>query len=151
MVRIWKSQLSRKCKLNIFTSTVESVLLYGAETWSLTTTLNKRLDGCYTKLLRYALGFRWEDKITNFDLYGDLPRVSEKVKYRRLQFAGHCFRSSQLVSDFIFWIPSGKYRSGQGSRRIYPKVLSLDRGRSYPELMEDMLDRQSWRKQISQY
>ena len=65
MVKIWKSNLSRQCKLNIFTSTVESVLLYGAETWSLTATLDKRLDGCYTKLLRYALGYRWDDKITH--------------------------------------------------------------------------------------
>ena len=149
MVKIWKSNLSRKCKINIFTSTVESVLLYGAETWSLTVALNKRLDGCYTKLLRYALGYRWEDKVTNLVLYDTLPRVSEKVRFRRLQFAGHCFRSPQLVSDLLFWKPSGKFRSGQGSRRTYPQVLSLDSGRTSSELMADMANRQSWRKQIS--
>ena len=144
MAKIWKSNLSRKCKINIFTSTVESVLLYGAETWSLTVTLNKRLDGCYTKLLRYALRYRWEDKFTNLILYDTLPRVSEKVR-----FAGHCFRSPQLVSDLLFWKPSGKFRSGQGSRRTYPQVLSLDSGRTSSELMVDMTNRQSWRKQIS--
>ena len=149
MVKIWKSNLSRKCKINIFTSTVESVLLYGAETWSLTVALNKRLDGCYTKLLRYALGYRWEDKVTNLVLYDTFPRVSEKVRFRRLQFAGHCFRSPQLVSDLLFWKPSGKFRSGQGSRRTYPQVLSLDSGRTSSELVVDMTNRQSWRKQIS--
>ena len=118
---------------------MDIVLLYGAETWSLTVTLNKRLDGCYTKLLRYALGYRWEDKVTNLILYDSLPQVCEKVRFRRLQFAGHCFRSPQLVSDLLFWKSSCKFRSGQGSRRIYPQVLSLDSGRTFSELMVDMI------------
>ena len=33
---IWKSDLPRKLKGNFFRSTVESILLYGAETWTMT-------------------------------------------------------------------------------------------------------------------
>ena len=39
MRNIWKSTLSRKMKLRLMHTTVESVLLYGCETWTLTKTL----------------------------------------------------------------------------------------------------------------
>ena len=33
---VWKSDLQRDLKIRVFTATVESVLLYGSETWTLT-------------------------------------------------------------------------------------------------------------------
>ena len=52
MMNICKSTLSRKLKLRLMRTTVESVLLYGCETWTLTKTLLKQLDGTYTRILR---------------------------------------------------------------------------------------------------
>ena len=40
--KIWKSPLSRNIKIRLFTSTVESVLLYGCESWTLTCILHKK-------------------------------------------------------------------------------------------------------------
>ena len=51
MSKIWKSHMSREVKLNFFLATVESVLLYGCEAWTMTTALEKSLDGCYTRML----------------------------------------------------------------------------------------------------
>ena len=56
--KVWQSNMSRSLKIEFFRATVEKVLLYGAEAWTLTETLEKRLDGCYTRLLRYALNIR---------------------------------------------------------------------------------------------
>ena len=50
--RPWKSQLNRSIKIRVFCTFVESVLLYGLETWTLTKGLEKQLDGCYTCMLR---------------------------------------------------------------------------------------------------
>ena len=50
MRNIWKSTLSRKMKIRLMHTTVESVLLYGCETWILTKTLLKQLDGTYTRI-----------------------------------------------------------------------------------------------------
>ena len=44
--RLWKSQLNRSIKIRVFCTVVESVLLYGLETWTLTKGLEKQLDGC---------------------------------------------------------------------------------------------------------
>ena len=52
--KIWKSSLSRELKIQFFRAAVESVLLYGAECWTLTNTLTKRLDGAYTSLQTYS-------------------------------------------------------------------------------------------------
>ena len=57
-------------KRRLFVATVESVLLYGAETWTLTEQQEKALDGVYTRMLRMALGVTWMDHIRNVDLYG---------------------------------------------------------------------------------
>ena len=66
---IWKSQIDINLKKQFFNSTIISVLLYGCETWSLTKGLNKRLDGTYTKLLRYITNISWKEKIKNEILY----------------------------------------------------------------------------------
>ena len=49
-------------------ATVESVLLYGCEGWTLTPTLQKSLDGCYTRMLRAVLNVDQNIHITNEDL-----------------------------------------------------------------------------------
>ena len=116
LFRIWKSKtITRNVKINIFRATVESVLLYNATTWTMTEGLEKSLDGAYTKLLRYALGIRWQDRVKNEDLYGTLPKISIRLRERRLTFAGHCWRSPQSapqpVSDLLFWsVPNGVHK-----------------------------------------
>ena len=108
--KIWKSSLPKSFKLRIFSATVESVLLYGCETWTVTPKVAKELDGCYTRLLRTVLDVHWEQRMTNVELYGDLPRLSEKIKERSMRFAGHCSRSVEIASKLIHWVPKHGYR-----------------------------------------
>ena len=53
--KIWSSNLSKKFKIRLFITTVESILLYGSETWMVNKSFEKKLNGCYTKMLRMAL------------------------------------------------------------------------------------------------
>ena len=77
-------------KVRLFTALNESVLLYGSEIWAMTKRLNKDLDGCYTRMLRMALNVnQYRDRVSNAELYGDLPRVSFKVRQKHLRLAGH--------------------------------------------------------------
>ena len=130
--RIWKSKtITRDTKINIFKATVESVLLYNATTWRMTEGLQKSLDGTYTKLLRYALNVRWQDHVKNVDLYGNLTKVSIRLRQRRLAFAGHCYRSYQSayqpVSDLLFWMgDGGTGKRGSGAFWTYVHVLLKD-------------------------
>jgi len=84
--------MTRTLKNRLLTSTLEAVLLYGCETWSLRKKQGQELNGCYTIMLRKALNISWRKHVTNELLYGDLPKISTKIRTRRLKLAGHCAR-----------------------------------------------------------
>ena len=98
MKKIWKSRLTPQ---GVFVASVESVLLYGCdlEAWSLTVQMERSLDGVYTRMLRMVLNVSWEDHDKNIDLYGALPRVTDKIRARRMGLAGHCVRHPGLVAS----------------------------------------------------
>ena len=88
--------MPRATKVGVLTAAVESVLLYGSESWTLTAALTKRLDGLHTRLLRFALNITCRDKWTNDKLYQSLPKLSEKLRGRRMRLASHLIRCSSL-------------------------------------------------------
>ena len=129
----------------MFIAACESVLLYGSETWTLTKAQEKSLDGTYTKMLRMVLGVSWKDKISNTVLYNGLPKVSEKIKSRRLKLAGHCVRHPELLAnDLVTWEPEagiGETKRGR-PRQSYLDMLLRDVGtKTKEELRALMLDR----------
>ena len=145
--KIWNSGLSRKIKVRLFTSTVESILLYNSETWTITKRLGKQLDGCYTRMLRMALNISWTQHLTNRQLYRNLPPISVKIRKRRLRLAGHCVRhSDEVASDLVLWQPAdGQVRRGKPAT-TYLKVLLDDTGlESAEELRTCMMDRAQWK------
>ena len=79
MKKIWKSTLSKRLKARFFIGAVETKLLYGCEASTLTRTHSKALDGSYTRMLRMVFNISWKDHVTNAELYGDLPRLTDKI------------------------------------------------------------------------
>ena len=147
---IWKSNLSKSLKTRLFIAACESVLLYGSETWTLTKSLEKSLDGTYTKMLRIVLGVSWRDKVSNTVLYGKLPKLSDKIRSRRLKLAGHCIRHPELIaSDLVVWEPDsvlGRAQRGR-PRASYVSMLLKDVGtENKEELRALMRDRVIWKK-----
>lgn len=148
--KIWASSLNKKMKIRLFLATVESVLLYNSETWSLTKQMEKSLDGQYTRMLRMALDVSWKLHMTNEELYAGLPKVSVKISERRLKLAGHCVRhSEEIASQLILWEPS-RGRSKRGRKPVdYIDLIKRDTGLENPnEIRNSMLDRDVWKKFI---
>ena len=106
MQKIWKSSLPKKIKIRLFTATVESILLYGCSTWTLTKAMEKSLDRTYTRMLGMALNVSWKEHMTNIDLYGNIVIYSEDlllqdtVKCYFEIFAGYSLLSYLLCSFF---------------------------------------------------
>ena len=104
--------MKKELKIRVFLSTVESVLLYNASTWTLTKQLSRRIDGSYTKMLRMALNVHLAQHMTNAELYGNLPRVSSKIAEQRLRISAHCVRHpEEMASKLILWEPTQETRS----------------------------------------
>ena len=99
MKKIWKSDLRRDLKVRLFQATVESILLYGSETWTMKKSLINKIDGCYTIMLRMALNVSWTSHTTNRVVYGRLPRVSSKIQERRMRLAGYIHRHEDLINS----------------------------------------------------
>ena len=49
---IWESNIAEETKVSFFRACVESILLYGCETWTMNRELEKRLHGAYTRMLK---------------------------------------------------------------------------------------------------
>ena len=87
-------------------STVQSALLFECEVWALPVKDKKALDGVYTKMLRAALNVSWEDHVTNVDLCGCLPRLSDTPRRRPMRLASRCVTHPELTaSEMILWEP----------------------------------------------
>ena len=144
---IWKSTLHKQFKIRLFVSTVESVLLYGSETWTLTKQLENQLNGTYTRMLRMATNVTWRDHMTNEELYGSLPKISDKICERRLRIAGHCVRHpEEIASKLVLWQPRhGTTRRGRKTT-TYLNVLKKDTGlEDTNDLQTAMMDRDIWK------
>ena len=106
MMKVWKSNLKNHLKVGFFRATVESVLLYGAECWTMTGKMRNRLDGTYTRMLRAVLGVSWKEHKTNKELYGNLPKITDTLMIRKLRFIGHCWRrKDEVISELLLWEP----------------------------------------------
>jgi hypothetical protein len=135
LIKIWKSN---QCCQDKAITCVESTLLYNAVTCTLTDTLSRKLDGCYTKLLCYALNYKWSDYVPHSTLYNGLE-----------------FGSIRLL-ELLLWdhtIVNCKCSKGTSSAN-YSRQLLKAIGRveglvtSDKEVHKLMLDRETWRSKI---
>jgi hypothetical protein len=136
--------------------------------WTLTDTLSKKLDGCYTKLLRYALNYKCSDYVPNSALNNGLEFVSIQLLEKQLSFAGRCIRSKQPISELLLWdytkLVNCKYSKGAfNAKQLLKNVLNANCSRqlleaigrvdglvtsSDEEVRKVMLDRDAWRNRI---
>ena len=142
MRSIWKSNLDRATKIPFFLATVESVLLYGSECWTLTKALEKSLDGCYTRMLKEVLNIKGNVHLPNTELYKGLPRISNKIANRRMRLAGHCHRHPELpANQVILWEPKhGHRRRGRPPANFIDTLkrdAGIDETRELAALMEN--------------
>ena len=142
--KIWKSKLSSNLKVDIFKSVVEPILLYGSETWTLSIKSEKRLDGTYTNLLRRVKNLSWKSHPTLAEIYGNLDRLSNVLRQRRLEYAGHCQRADkEVISSLLLWKPSGTVNS---RKLTYVDTIVRDSGIPLEYLNQAMADRDVWRR-----
>ena len=150
---IWRSGLDIQLKLFFFRSVVESILLYGCETWSLTGALETKLDGNYTRLLRYLQGTHWSEHITNDVVYNGLMKLSDTIRKCRLQFAGHCIREgNQVVSKLVLWEADGSVRVGGSNITTYQKrilndinTVQRDKAYKFEDIIPLAMNRDLWK------
>ena len=67
--RFWNSTLDNNLNIMILKVTIETILLYGSEAWTIDKNIRRKIYGFYTKLPRMVLNVSWRDNISNKILY----------------------------------------------------------------------------------
>ena len=144
LTKIWCSRIKTSTKIRIFKSTVEPIFLYGCESWTMTKSLAKKVDGTYTRMLRRVKNVSWRAHMSNEQLYGPIPKLSATIKRRRLTLAGHVFRHKEPADSLISWAPEEPRRRGRPNTTLID-VLKSDTGLNNDEMRAAMTDRSIWK------
>ena len=95
---IWTSQvISVKTKLRMFDTNVKSVILYACETWRVTNTLTHKVQTFITRCLRAILHIKWQDKITNEEIWRRTgqAQAEAQIKRRKWDWLDHTLRNQR--------------------------------------------------------
>ena len=120
--------------------------MYGSNTWTLTKSMEKSLDGCYTCMLCMVLNISWREHITNRELYGELPKLSERIREACLRIADHCMRHpEEETSKVVLWQPA-RGTTNRGRRHCtFIDNRKKDTGlESVSEIKTAMMDKTTW-------
>ena len=145
LTKVWKAHVDNKIKINVFKLSVEKILLYGSESWALSKSLAKSLDGKYTRMLRIVLNVPPNTRISNKHLYGKLQPISCIVRKRRLALAGHVARRNEPASQLLLWSPDSKRKVGRPSTTL-KSIIMEDTGLTKNELLNIWQDRDAWKE-----
>ena len=91
--------------------------------------MQKRIDGCYTRMLRMATNVSWKEKTTNEVLYQDLLPLSQTIRERRMRLVGHCIKhTTEMAHKLVLWKPTCGKRNRGRQRVTYINYLKEDTG-----------------------
>ena len=113
---IWRSNVAHEIKRKLFQSLVEPIFTYGLIAWPLSKTRRRQLDGTYNRMIRYALGLRAFDPLTNERTHTESlyllpddatmeqkieakPFLSTMIATRRMSFLAHATREHSRATD----------------------------------------------------
>ena len=118
MDRIWKAEhIDLALKVRIFEVSVQSVFLYGCESWIIDKNLETKLNAVATSCYREILGIRRLDRVPNDDilaLVGRHPLINT-VHRRQLGWLGHILRRDDREPGYIFALYTPEHgKTGRG-------------------------------------
>ena len=124
-------------------------MLYGSETWALTTGLEKKLETNELRMLRYMTGIKWQDKISNEKVRRrcKINKLGNEIRSRRLRWFGHVKRKGgNLIEGVMNKNLNVCSPRGRPTKKWFQNI---EEDLSAWDLDEEIaLNRDKWRKEI---
>ena len=142
--RLLTGKLDLKLKKRLVKSLIWSVVLYGAETWTMKAADKKKLESFEMWIWRRILGISWRDHRSNEDV---LRKVNEErhlmtvIKRRQKNWIGHILRGESMFKEVI----EGRFEGRRPRGRRRKSLLDdLKGNKSYHQLKRLAQDRRAW-------
>ena len=146
--------IPRRVKALIYTSILRPILMYGYESWALTTKTKSQLQTAEMRVLRLIKGVTRLDRIRNVDIRRELAidDILESIERGQLRWYGHVMRmeDSRFPKQFLEWMPDGRRPVGRPRTRWRDNIEMAvrKRGSTIQDIERDevFLDRVQWRR-----
>ncbi|KAK3894199.1 hypothetical protein Pcinc_002033 [Petrolisthes cinctipes] len=114
-------KISARVKGKVYKTVVRPAFMYGAETWPIKKTQEKKLEVAEMRMLRWMCGVTRYDRIRNKRIRGTTKviEISKKVQERRLQWYGHVMRREEnnIAKKVMNIEVEGRRKRGRPRRR----------------------------------
>ena len=148
MGKILKNRkLSMKTKLRVLDCYIFSTLTYGSECWTISQTMEKRLQSVEMWFYRRMLRISWTDHMSNEEVLakaGTRRKLVVTIRKRQLQFLGHVLRKEELEDVAITGKIEGKRARGR-QRLTFISSLSHWMKINEKDIIRTAKDRDLWR------
>ena len=146
--------IPRRVKTLIYTSILRPILMYGYESWALTTKTKSQLQAAEMRVLRIIKGVTRLDRIRNADIRRELgvDNILELIEKGQLRWYGHVKRmgESRYPKQYLEWRPHGKRPVGRPRIRWKDNIEKAiqKRGSTIQDIENDevFMDRVRWRR-----
>ena len=139
-------------KLKAYRAVVLSSLLCGCETWTVYMWHLKQLEMFHKSALRSILGIRWQDRVTNIEIFErtNCDSIEAMLLKSCLRWTGHVIRieDHRIPKQLLFGeLEQGHRRQGRPCKRFKDTVKAGLKWCGIPptQLVTTALDRQRWR------
>ena len=139
-------KLSTPLKLRLTNCYVFSILMYGAETWTLTKPLEKNIEAFEMWCLRRIARISWKEKVTNNDVLlrlGTSRQLLKTIKQKKLQYYGHIRRKSNFLTTILEGKMEGRRPRGRPRQTWFSNIPQWT-GRDAQRCIAEATDRHLW-------
>ena len=147
---VWKDKdLALKLKINILTTVIWPVALYGCEAWTIKKEDERRIEAFEMWGLRRILGVHWSQHISNEEV---LRRCNMRrmlfntMKTRKLRYFGHLIRSDSFQREMMEGYVEGRRGVGRPRKKWTDDILQWTGRGSLGAVRREARDRYNWRR-----
>ena len=141
-------RINVRLKGKVHKTVVRPAMTYGAETWPMKKTYERKMDVVEMRMLRWMTGITRLDRIRNDLVRGTtkVTEVSKKIQEKRLNWFGHVMRRNQeyVGRRMLEMDIPGRRRRGRPKRR-WMECITADMEEK-DLTVEDVEDRGHWKR-----
>ena len=141
--------ITMKTKIRVLECYVWPVMLYGAETWTISKAMKKTLEAAEMWFLRKMMKISWTEKKTNelvLEMAGTQRKLMSTICKRQLQVFGHIMRKNGIENLVTTGKVEGKRSRGRQRMTYISSLLTDLKGvTSELELIQSTNNREKWK------